>query len=240
MKGNIDPLMFGSPHLCTPLPPGIGDLCSQPGYQSGHWSLPVRDLRRHLGGDPRHGHRPARHLLHPSGGARVAAGEDEARIVGGTDLLGTGRPLCCESKQESVTLTFRPTAVDSHVWQNIHVLNSCDNLFFLSVVQSLRKVGQDSTVLLICITVFLSYLPEAGQYSSFFLYLRQVKLPSPCLLLQNRKATERTGLQRQTLFRHVESTCYHMCLSLLYSTNCWYQRNGVISFVSWINNKVKL
>ncbi|XP_051972838.1 hippocampus abundant transcript 1 protein [Xyrauchen texanus] len=39
---------------------------------------------------------------------------------------------------------------------------------------SLRKVGQDTTVLLICITVFLSYLPEAGQYSSFFLYLRQV------------------------------------------------------------------
>ncbi|XP_048395483.1 MFSD14 family MFS transporter isoform X3 [Stegostoma tigrinum] len=39
---------------------------------------------------------------------------------------------------------------------------------------SLKKVGQDSTVLLICITVFLSYLPEAGQYSSFFLYLRQV------------------------------------------------------------------
>ncbi|KAI4901473.1 hypothetical protein NFI96_020148 [Prochilodus magdalenae] len=39
---------------------------------------------------------------------------------------------------------------------------------------SLRKVGQDSTVLLICITVFLSYLPEAGQYSSFFLYLRQI------------------------------------------------------------------
>eukprot|EP00069_Balaena_mysticetus_P002660 bmy_16160T0 len=38
---------------------------------------------------------------------------------------------------------------------------------------SLKKVGQDFTVLLICITVFLSYLPEAGQYSSFFLYLRQ-------------------------------------------------------------------
>ncbi len=45
----------------------------------------------------------------------------------------------------------------------------------LSLLQSLRKVGQDSTVLLICITVFLSYLPEAGQYSSFFLYLRQVR-----------------------------------------------------------------
>ncbi|KAM8960317.1 hippocampus abundant transcript-like protein 1 [Pelodytes ibericus] len=39
---------------------------------------------------------------------------------------------------------------------------------------SLKKVGKDSTVLLICITVFFSYLPEAGQYSSFFLYLRQI------------------------------------------------------------------
>ncbi|KAK1176326.1 hippocampus abundant transcript 1 protein-like isoform X2 [Acipenser oxyrinchus oxyrinchus] len=39
---------------------------------------------------------------------------------------------------------------------------------------SFQKVGKDSTVLLICITVFLSYLPEAGQYSSFFLYLGQV------------------------------------------------------------------
>ena len=39
-------------------------------------------------------------------------------------------------------------------------------------------MGQDSTVLLICITVFLSYLPEAGQYSSFFLYLRQVNTHS--------------------------------------------------------------
>ena len=45
---------------------------------------------------------------------------------------------------------------------------------FVLCVQSLRRVGKDSTVLLICVTVFLSYLPEAGQYSSFFLYLRQV------------------------------------------------------------------
>ncbi|MFT7801634.1 hippocampus abundant transcript 1 protein-like isoform X2, partial [Arapaima gigas] len=44
---------------------------------------------------------------------------------------------------------------------------------------SLKKVGQDSTVLLICITVFLSYLPEAGQYSSFFLYLKQIMKFSP-------------------------------------------------------------
>ncbi|XP_052419235.1 hippocampus abundant transcript 1 protein isoform X4 [Carassius gibelio] len=44
---------------------------------------------------------------------------------------------------------------------------------------SLRKVGKDSTVLLICVTVFLSYLPEAGQYSSIFLYLGQVNNFSP-------------------------------------------------------------
>ncbi|XP_076812768.1 hippocampus abundant transcript 1 protein-like isoform X2 [Clavelina lepadiformis] len=39
---------------------------------------------------------------------------------------------------------------------------------------SLRKVGQDKTLLLLCLTVFLSYLPEAGQYSFVFLYLQQV------------------------------------------------------------------
>uniref|UniRef100_A0A1A8RFU2 Major facilitator superfamily (MFS) profile domain-containing protein n=1 Tax=Nothobranchius rachovii TaxID=451742 RepID=A0A1A8RFU2_9TELE len=39
---------------------------------------------------------------------------------------------------------------------------------------SLRRVGNDTTVLLICVTVFLSYLPEAGQNTSFFLYLSQV------------------------------------------------------------------
>ncbi|XP_035513986.1 hippocampus abundant transcript-like protein 1, partial [Morone saxatilis] len=49
---------------------------------------------------------------------------------------------------------------------------------------SLRHVGKDTTVLLICVTVFLSYLPEAGQYSSFFLYLRQGQQ-------QQRKATSR-------------------------------------------------
>ncbi|XP_014030356.1 hippocampus abundant transcript 1 protein [Salmo salar] len=47
---------------------------------------------------------------------------------------------------------------------------------------SLRRVGKDPTVLLICVTVFLSYLPEAGQYSSFFLYLRQVIEFSPAAI----------------------------------------------------------
>ncbi|KAG0423945.1 hypothetical protein HPB47_000305 [Ixodes persulcatus] len=38
--------------------------------------------------------------------------------------------------------------------------------------QALRKVGKDPMILMLCVTVFLSYLPEAGQYSCFFVYLR--------------------------------------------------------------------
>ncbi|CAH8616739.1 unnamed protein product [Schistosoma margrebowiei] len=39
---------------------------------------------------------------------------------------------------------------------------------------TLRQMTNDHLVLMICITTFLSYLPEAGQYSCFFVYLRLV------------------------------------------------------------------
>lgn len=39
---------------------------------------------------------------------------------------------------------------------------------------ALKKVGQDLLILLLCVTVFLSYLPEAGEYSSIFVYLRLI------------------------------------------------------------------
>nr|CAD7207267.1 unnamed protein product [Timema douglasi] len=42
------------------------------------------------------------------------------------------------------------------------------------VLQALRKVGKDHTILMLCVTVFLSYLPEAGQYSCIFVYLKLV------------------------------------------------------------------
>ncbi|XP_054709871.1 hippocampus abundant transcript 1 protein-like [Uloborus diversus] len=38
----------------------------------------------------------------------------------------------------------------------------------------LRKVGKDQMILMLSIAVFLSYLPEAGQYSCFFVYLRLI------------------------------------------------------------------
>ena len=40
--------------------------------------------------------------------------------------------------------------------------------------QALKKIGQDRLILMLCFTVFLSYLPEAGEYSCFFVYLRLV------------------------------------------------------------------
>ena len=39
---------------------------------------------------------------------------------------------------------------------------------------SLRRMFKDHTICMLCLTVFLSYLPEAGQYSCFFVYLRLV------------------------------------------------------------------
>ncbi|KAL3313461.1 Hippocampus abundant transcript 1 protein [Cichlidogyrus casuarinus] len=38
----------------------------------------------------------------------------------------------------------------------------------------LKKMCQDKFIMLVCIVTFLSYLPEAGQYSCFFIYLRLV------------------------------------------------------------------
>ena len=35
---------------------------------------------------------------------------------------------------------------------------------------AMKKIWKDKTILMICLTVFLSYLPEAGQYSCFFVY----------------------------------------------------------------------
>ena len=40
------------------------------------------------------------------------------------------------------------------------------------LLQALRKVGSDRAILLQCVTVLLSYLPEAGQYSCIFVYLK--------------------------------------------------------------------
>jgi len=40
--------------------------------------------------------------------------------------------------------------------------------------KSLKIVFADRTIMLLCITVFFSYLPEAGQFSCFFIYLKLI------------------------------------------------------------------
>ncbi|CAK9302397.1 unnamed protein product [Gordionus sp. m RMFG-2023] len=38
----------------------------------------------------------------------------------------------------------------------------------------IRRIGKDRTIMILCITIFFSYLPESGQYSSFFVYLKLI------------------------------------------------------------------
>ena len=40
--------------------------------------------------------------------------------------------------------------------------------------KALKVIFADRTISLLCITVFLSYLPEAGQFSCFFIYLKLI------------------------------------------------------------------
>jgi len=65
--------------------------------------------------------------------------------------------------------------VASASWLNLQHNHWCNAGVCVCVcVQALRKIGQDFLILMLCVTVFLSYLPEAGEYSSFFVYLRLV------------------------------------------------------------------
>ena len=57
-------------------------------------------------------------------------------------------------------------------------------------LQSLRKIGKEKLILMLSLTVFLSYLPEAGEYASFFVYLRLVSLCCNYYVINiNRKLT---------------------------------------------------
>lgn len=41
-------------------------------------------------------------------------------------------------------------------------------------ISTFRKIGRDFMIWTLCLAVFLSYLPEAGQYSCFFVYLKLI------------------------------------------------------------------
>ena len=97
----------------------------------------------------------------------------------------TPRPRFLEKKERiclklSIPLVFLKVSVTClFVYIFVNLYSNCFFYYYFSqfgyFFQSLRKVGQDPIVLLMCITVFLSYLPEAGQYSCMFIYLKQVR-----------------------------------------------------------------
>lgn len=70
--------------------------------------------------------------------------------------------LLPESLSEKRLLRMKRDSIKTSIWQT-------SNPF-----ASLRKVGRDPMIMMLCIAVFLSYLPEAGEYSCFFVYLRLV------------------------------------------------------------------
>lgn len=78
-------------------PTGVGHFCSQSGNKPSDRCVPVSDVWRYIGGDPCHGHCPARHLFYPGSGSWIPAWEDETGLLGSPHLLGAGRPLCSES-----------------------------------------------------------------------------------------------------------------------------------------------
>ncbi|XP_022243779.1 hippocampus abundant transcript 1 protein-like isoform X2 [Limulus polyphemus] len=64
---------------------------------------------------------------------------------------------------ESLPEKLRPSSWGANIsWENADPFSA------------LKKVGKDQMILMLCTAVFLSYLPEAGQYSCFFVYLRLV------------------------------------------------------------------
>ena len=78
-------------------------------------------------------------------------------------------------------------------------------------LQSLRKIGKEKLILMLSLTVFLSYLPEAGEYASFFVYLRLVSLHFvPC---------DTKVLRRVDLAQLVGWRLHYTGLSWAYSIN---------------------
>ena len=67
--------------------------------------------------------------------------------------------LVPESLPEKLRL---PSSVSPFSWESVDPF------------MSLKKAGKDPLIMKLCVAVFLSYLPEAGQFSCFFVYLRLV------------------------------------------------------------------
>lgn len=121
------------------------------GHISCSGSVPAQGVRRRGGSRPGNGNRCAGRLFHSGCRAGKSAGEGATQFLGCTDQLGASWSVC------------------SKLYKYVEckwIFNQWDVYY-----QALRKVGLDHTILMQCVTVLLSYLPEAGQYSCIFVYL---------------------------------------------------------------------
>lgn len=71
-------------------------------------------------------------------------------------------------------LIFILVAVPESLPDKVRELNKTITWENVDPFKSLKVVFADRTITLLCVTVFLSYLPEAGQYSCFFVYLKLI------------------------------------------------------------------
>lgn len=69
---------------------------------------------------------------------------------------------------------FILVAVPESLPDKVRELNKTITWENVDPFKSLKIIFADRTITLLCVTVFLSYLPEAGQYSCFFVYLKLI------------------------------------------------------------------
>lgn len=71
-------------------------------------------------------------------------------------------------------LLFILVAVPESLPDKVKEMNKTITWENVDPFKSLKSVFADRTTALLCVAVFLSYLPEAGQYSCFFVYLKLI------------------------------------------------------------------
>jgi len=71
-------------------------------------------------------------------------------------------------------LLFILVAVPESLPDKVKEINKTITWENVDPFKSLKSVFADRTIALLCVSVFLSYLPEAGQYSCFFVYLKLI------------------------------------------------------------------
>merc|ERR1719471_968578 len=83
--------------------------------------------------------------------------------------------VACATAVAALDVLFIMVAVPESLPENFKPSSSRSlTLEQVDPFSSLRRMFKDHTICMLCLTVFLSYLPEAGQYSCFFVYLRLV------------------------------------------------------------------